>query len=96
MQEIEEQTDISQDWQNLKQVILEAATEFKLSNDVKNANHWWDNECKRAIQEKNEARKKCLIRKTRTNLDIYQQKRIKANRICRRKKKNGWKGKLKN
>jgi hypothetical protein len=26
------------------------------------------------------------MRKTRTNLDIYQQKRIKANRICRRKK----------
>jgi len=42
---------------------------------------------KRAIQEKSEARRKCLIRKTKTNLDIYQQKRIKANIICRRKKK---------
>ena len=91
MQEIEEETDINQDWQNLKQVILEAATEFKLSKDVKNANHWWDDECKSAIQEKNEARRKCLIRKTRTNLDIYQQKRIKANTICRRKKKE-WAG----
>jgi len=84
---MEEKTDINQDWQNLKQVILETAMEFKLSKDVKNANHWWEDECKRAIQEKNEARRKCLIRKTRTNLDIYQQKRIKANRICRRKKK---------
>ena len=36
---------------------------FKVSKDVKNANHWWDEECKRAIKEKNEARKKCLIRK---------------------------------
>jgi len=87
LQEIEEETVINQDWQNLKQVILEAATEFKLSKDVKNANHWWDNECKRVIQENNEARKKCLIIKTGMNLDIYQQKRIKANRICRRKKK---------
>jgi hypothetical protein len=51
-------------------VILEAVREFELSKDAKNANHWWDDECKRAIQEKNETRGKCLIRKTRTNLDI--------------------------
>jgi hypothetical protein len=68
-------------------MILEAASEFKLSKDPKNTNHWWDDECKRAIQEKNEARTECLIRRTRANLDNYQQKRTKANRICRRKKK---------
>ena len=56
-------------------MILEAVKEFKLSKDATNANHWWDDECKRAIQEK-----KCLIRKTRANLDIYQQKRTEANR----------------
>ena len=72
MQEIEEETDINQDWHNLKQAMLEAATGFKLSKDAKNANCWWDDECKGAIQEKNEARGKCLIRKTRTNFDIYQ------------------------
>jgi hypothetical protein len=71
LQEIGEETDINQDWQNLKQRILEAASEFKLSKDSKNTNHWWDDECKRAIQEKNEARKKCLIRRTRANLDNY-------------------------
>jgi hypothetical protein len=42
-------SDINQDWQNLKQVILEAAGEFKLPKDAKIANHWWDDECKRAI-----------------------------------------------
>jgi hypothetical protein len=69
LQETEEETDINQDWQNLKQKILEAAGEFKLRKDSNITNHWWDDECKRAIQEKNEARKKCLIRRTRTNLD---------------------------
>ena len=68
-------------------MILEAAKEFKSSKDEKNANHWWDNECKKAIQEKHEVRGKCLIRKTRTNFDIYHQKRAQANRISRRKKK---------
>ena len=95
MQEIEEETDINQVWQNLKQVILEAARESELSKDAKNANHWWDDKCKSAIQEKNEATGKCLIRKTRTNLDIYHQKRTKANRICRRKKKEWIEGKIK-
>ena len=36
--EIEEETYINRDWLYLKQVIVEAATEFKLSKDVKNAN----------------------------------------------------------
>ena len=95
LQETEEETDINQDWQNLKQVTLEAAKEFKSSKDAKNANHWWDDKCKSAIQEKKEARGKCLIRKTRTNLDIYHQKRTKTNRICRRKKKEWIEGKIK-
>ena len=73
----------------------EAAREFKLSKDAKNANRRWDDEWKSAIQEENEARGKCLIRKTRTNLDINHQKRIKANRICRRKKKEWIEGKIK-
>jgi hypothetical protein len=68
LQEIVEDTDINQDWQSLKQVIIEATTEFRLSKDVKNANHWWDDECKRAVEENNEGRGKCLKRKTRKKL----------------------------
>jgi len=93
LHEIEEETDVNQNWQNLKHVILQAPTEFKLSNDAKNPNHCWDDECKRAIQEKNEG--KCLITKTRKNLDIYHQKRTKANRICRRKKEEWTEMKIK-
>jgi hypothetical protein len=48
-------------------------------------NHWWADECKTAVQEKNEARTICLIRKTRANMDNYRQKRIRAKRTCRRK-----------
>jgi hypothetical protein len=51
--------------------VLEAAAEFKSAEDVRKANHWWDEECKRAIKEKNTARIKCLIRKMRTNLETY-------------------------
>jgi hypothetical protein len=75
-------------------VILDAATEFQSVKVAKNPNHWWDYKCKKAVQEKNEART-CLIRKTRSNLDIYRQKRIKANRTCRRKKKEWLERKIK-
>jgi hypothetical protein len=95
LQEIKEKTDINHDWQNLKQVILEAASEFISPKGVMKANHWWDDECKRTIQEKNIARGKCLIRKTRTNLELYQQKRTKANKICRRKNKEWIERKIK-
>jgi len=93
LQETEEETDINQDWQNLKHAILEAAMEFKSSKDAKNANHWWDDECKRVIHEKNEAREKCLI-KTKTWISINK-KRTKATRICRRKEKERTERKIK-
>jgi hypothetical protein len=95
LQEIGEETDVNQDWQNLKQMILKAGSEFELSKDAKNTNRWWDDECKGAMQEKNEERRKCLIRRTRANLDNYSQKRTKANRICRRKKKEWLDNKIK-
>jgi t-SNARE complex subunit (syntaxin) len=92
--EIKEETDIDQDWQNIKQGILDAATEFQIARGIKKPNHWWDDECKKAIQEENEART-CLIRKTRANLDNFRQKRTKANRTCKRKKKEWLKRKIK-
>jgi hypothetical protein len=95
LQEIKEEADINQEWQNIKQVILDIATEFQLARGVKKPNHWWDDECKKAIQEKNEARRICLIRKTRANRDNYRQKRTKANRPCRRKKKKWLERKIK-
>ena len=40
LQEINEETDINQDWQNLKQVIVEAVSEFKSNKGAWNAIHW--------------------------------------------------------
>jgi hypothetical protein len=68
-------------------VILDTMTEFQIARGVMKPIHWWEDEWKKIIREKNEARRICLIRKTRANLDNYQQKRTKANRTCRRKKK---------
>jgi len=49
-----------------------------VSKDIKNANRWWDGECERAIKGKIGARRKCVIREARTNLDIHQQEKNKS------------------
>jgi len=60
-----------------------------LSKDAKNANHWWEDEYKRAIQAKNEARGKCLTGKTRTSFDIYHKKEQKLIESVEERKKKG-------
>ena len=50
-------------------------------------NEWWDEECKKIIQERNEAKKKWLQLKTRISLNTNINKRNQANKICTKKKK---------
>jgi hypothetical protein len=48
---------------------------------------WFDDECRRKLNERNEARKRMLNRETRANTEDYRQKRMEADRGCRRKKR---------
>lgn len=48
---------------------------------------WFDDECRKKVRERNEARKRMLNRKTRTNTEEYKQKRREADRECRLKKR---------
>jgi hypothetical protein len=50
-------------------------------------NEWWDDYCRQAILEKNNARIKALEAKTRASQEAYREKRRMANKICRNKKK---------
>ena len=47
-----------------------------------------DEECRKAIEERNIARKKCLQRRTRATQEEYEEKRRVATKICRNKKKH--------
>jgi hypothetical protein len=55
------------------------------SENKKPQNEWWDYECKKATEEKNLARMKCLNRRTRINQNNYNQKRKIANCVCSKK-----------
>ena len=54
--------------------------------NTKNAG-WFDEDCRKAIKVKNEARKKCIIRYPRANEEEYMKRRNEARKICRDKKR---------
>jgi type I site-specific restriction-modification system R (restriction) subunit len=77
----------NEEWTNIKDAILEAATEIITTKQVLQRNTWWDEECRHEIKQKNKAREKCLQRRTRSNQENDEQKRKIANKIFRQKKK---------
>jgi hypothetical protein len=83
----EECKDINTEWQQIKDSVLNAATGVIQNENKKPQNEWWDDECRKAMEEKNFAQMKCINRRTRINQDDCMEKRKTANCICKRKKK---------
>lgn len=48
---------------------------------------WFDNECAKAVEERNEARSRMLQRKTRQTTEMYREKRRLAAKECKKKKR---------
>ena len=78
-----EHQDINTEWQQIKDSVLNAMTEVIQYKNKKPRNEWWDDECRKAMEEKNLARMKGLNRRTRINQNDY----IYKKRRRRRKKK---------
>jgi len=79
--------EINDEWEQIKTTIVNAARDVIQTQDTPPRNEWWDEECKKIIQEKNKARKKWLQLKTRIRWNTYINKRNQANKVCTRKKK---------
>uniref|UniRef100_A0A6P7G1Q3 Uncharacterized protein LOC114332962 n=1 Tax=Diabrotica virgifera virgifera TaxID=50390 RepID=A0A6P7G1Q3_DIAVI len=48
---------------------------------------WFDEECKQAIQERNKAHKNYILRRTRERKTEFENKRRRADKLCRQKKR---------
>jgi hypothetical protein len=72
---------------NIKESVLDSTNEVIETQKDKTYNKWWDEKCRIAIDKKNEARMKCMNRRTRANQEDYIQNRKVTNDICKRKKK---------
>ena len=71
LETMKECEDANIEWQQIKDSVLNAATEVIQSEYKKPQNEWWDEECRMVIEEKNLARMKCLNRRTRINQNNY-------------------------
>ena len=79
--------DVQIQWNKIKNVIVEAAKESLGENKGKRNEEWFDEECRMAIQEKNNMRKIMLQRMTRSSKETYREYRRTANKICRERRR---------
>jgi hypothetical protein len=56
----EECQDVYTEWQQIKDSLLNATIEVTQNKNKKPRNEWWDDECRKAMEEKNLARMKCI------------------------------------
>jgi hypothetical protein len=77
--------DVQIKWNKIKNVIVEVVKESLGEKTGKRNQEWFDEECRLAIQEKNNTRKIMLQRTTKSNKEIYREYRRRANNVPRKK-----------
>jgi len=75
-------------WHRLHKTIQGVATEVMGWRGRKPRNDWFDEECQRALDEKNAARRKFLQSKTRASRETYKAKRTAERNLFKLKKAN--------
>jgi membrane peptidoglycan carboxypeptidase len=78
---------VEENWKRIGKVIMEAADETVSKEGNQRNTEWFDDECAKAVSEKNNARKRMLQSGIRINCGRDQELRKEANRICKKKKK---------
>jgi hypothetical protein len=74
--------------------VIVASAENILGFEERSRNEWYDEECRRLVEERNKARLKLLQRHARSSANGYQNKRRLAKAECRRKKRMWERAKL--
>jgi hypothetical protein len=79
--------DVEIEWNRIKQSVIQTTTHIIGEKNKGRNVEWFDTECFEALKKKNEARILMLHHETRSNCEIYNDCRRKANKICRKKKR---------
>ena len=83
----EEISHIEEYWKQLKEVIMEAAEQTLGYQPKPDRRGWFDDECRKALEEKNAAYKKWIDRTTRSKRMEYEGLRKIAHKICKNRKR---------
>jgi hypothetical protein len=74
--------DVQIEWNKVKNLIVEVAKESLDEKKGKINEEWFDEECRTAVQEKNDMRNIMLQRMTRSSKETYRGHRRRANKLC--------------
>jgi len=83
----EDKSHTGEDWKQLKEVIMEAAEQTIELQTKSDRRGWFDDECRKALEEKNAAYKKWIDRPTRAKRMQYERLRKIAHKICKNRKR---------
>jgi len=83
----EEESYIDEDWKQLKEVIMKAAEQTIRYQPKPDRRGWFDDECHKALEEKNAAYKKWIDRPTRAKKVEYERLRKITHKICKNRKR---------
>jgi hypothetical protein len=89
----EEEVDIDEEWKNLKESITDTAETVLGRITTRKRKEWFDEECEKRTEAKNQARNRWLKTGNQKDLENYKEKRKEATKYCKHKKES-WIGEL--
>jgi hypothetical protein len=89
----EEEVDIDEEWKNLKESITDTAETVLRRRTTRKRKEWFDEECEKRTEAKNQARNTWLKTGNQKDLENYKEKRKEATKYCKHKKES-WIGEL--
>jgi hypothetical protein len=95
-QKLRKEIHIEEGWKHLKEVITEAAEETTGYQPNPDRRGWFEDECGRALDEKNVAYEKWIDRPTRAKRSEYERLRKIAHKTCKNKKRTHKYNRIKN
>ncbi|KAL3269070.1 hypothetical protein HHI36_008153 [Cryptolaemus montrouzieri] len=78
---------VEDQWRQLEQMMKEGADMLLKDDSKADQGGWYDEECRRAVLEREESRMNMMKNNTKENQKLYREKRRKAKSTCRRKKR---------
>ena len=81
--------EIDDEQEQIKTAIVDATRDIIQTQSKPPRNKWWDEECKRIIQDKSKARKKWLQMKIRLSWNTYINERKQAKKSAYKIRKSG-------
>lgn len=82
-----EQPNINDKWEQIKSSVKGAAEEALGWAPRQTRIDWFDQDCRAAIEERNQSHREYIARPTRARMEVFKQKRRTADKLCRKKKR---------